>query len=1359
MKLKKLLSVLLTLALLAGLLPLAALTAAAVEVGTWDALAEAVAAGGDVVLTADVAATKAAIIVRSGTTVTVDLAGHTLDGTDAYYNIPGSDENAGCVFFVVAGGSLTLRDSVGGGGITGGGVGVLVMDGSFTMEGGEIGGQQYTLEEDGIYDGIGVCLYGGSFTMTGGSITSTLGVAGADAAVALSDDGSITGGYFGVYLQGNSAFTMSGGEISGQQVYRIGNDAEPVFGNGVMLYDDTSFTMSGGVIRDCAADGVYLAGGSLEMTDGWICKNDCDGVYAVGSDVALRLLGGDIRGNKNFGVLLRGGATLRIGTDDPAPGMDGACLITGNAGGVSVEDSACYMYDGDICGNLQFGVNVEGDEGLFALYGGYIFENGDGVQVADGGSFEMHGGAICGNSTGVYVMNATFTAEGDAVGIYDNAVGAVVRGAGELMLSGKLWLSGDGSCDLLLPADGAHLTVTGPLEFLSPVRVGFEDLGGAPVTVTSGLADNGDVREFVSAADGWYVSDVDGEAVLTPMGSVSDWEALAAALAAGKGVMLDADLTAPEGATALTVPAGKSAALDLNGKTLDSSAVSAEKAGVTVSGSLTLSDSSAVNTPDEQTSGTGFFVSATIGFDVPEGGVVTMTQGTVTATLGGAEVVSGGEFYLYDGKIADAMIGVVVEDGGAFCLLGGEITGSGMFGVIARGTDESGENDSILLLTGGRICDSGCTGVVISDGGQFLMEGGEICHNGFRSGEPNPDGNSYADGVLVDGGSFEMYGGEIDANRENGVVVDGGSFEMYGGWISDHAGYTIESDQDGFFGGTGVLVLSGDAAMYDGIIADCFCGVYIQSGSFEMSGGAIVRCGNTDWISGGVYVWGSEESEALPDFLMTGGEICDCYGDGVIVGNGTFTMTGGYIWSNGVDCPAEEGNSYADGVCVEEGGSFVLSGEGLISENRENGVVVDGGSFLMAGGRIDDHTGCFDEETGDLCGGYGVVVTDGAALLSGGEIADNLCGVLLTGGSFEMTGGEICGNVVFDEDDYGYGIFVDAGAAALYAGDIHGNDLGAALIGGTLTLFGDDAAETLLCFADNEYGDVGLADGNTVDIGKVPNVEDGAKISLNALPRPAAGTSVVLTSGLADTGFAAEDLFTSAVTGYTVGTNAAGEAVLINDEPAPYYDDPAPAPEKKDETKGDETPAVTFTDVAEDAWYAGAAAFAEKTNLFEGVVAEGEQVAFEPNAEMDRGEAIRVLWNLAGKPAPASADSFGDVPGGSFYADAAAWAAEVGVTNGTGEGFDPTAPITREQFATMVYRFLQLSGKGFTGMWAFRLDFPDAENVSDWAYEGMCWLVMNGVINGMDGLLNPQGVLTRAQTAALLQRVAEALEA
>ena len=78
---------------------------------------------------------------------------------------------------------------------------------------------------------------------------------------------------------------------------------------------------------------------------------------------------------------------------------------------------------------------------------------------------------------------------------------------------------------------------------------------------------------------------------------------------------------------------------------------------------------------------------------------------------------------------------------------------------------------------------------------------------------------------------------------------------------------------------------------------------------------------------------------------------------------------------------------------------------------------------------------------------------------------------------------------------------------------------------------------------------------------------------------------------------------------------------------------------------------------------------------------------------MTRAMLVTVLWRMDGKPAAAGGSSFTDVPRGQWYTEAVAWAAENGVVNGVGGGkFEPDGNVTREQIATILYRYAGLRG-------------------------------------------------------------------
>ena len=179
-----------------------------------------------------------------------------------------------------------------------------------------------------------------------------------------------------------------------------------------------------------------------------------------------------------------------------------------------------------------------------------------------------------------------------------------------------------------------------------------------------------------------------------------------------------------------------------------------------------------------------------------------------------------------------------------------------------------------------------------------------------------------------------------------------------------------------------------------------------------------------------------------------------------------------------------------------------------------------------------------------------------------------------------------------------------------------------------------------------------------------------------------------------------------------------------------------------------------FTDVGKTAWYHDAVQWAVDQGIMNGV---GDD-KFAPDDTGTRAMVVTMLWRMVGEPEGSDSD-FSDVSDGAWYADAVDWAASTGAVKGTSDTtFSPNEPVTREQLAAVLYRYAQAQGKGFTGAWAFPLNFSDAADVSEYAYEAMCWMTMNGVINGMDdGTLAPKANATRAQIAAMFMRFADAM--
>lgn len=172
-----------------------------------------------------------------------------------------------------------------------------------------------------------------------------------------------------------------------------------------------------------------------------------------------------------------------------------------------------------------------------------------------------------------------------------------------------------------------------------------------------------------------------------------------------------------------------------------------------------------------------------------------------------------------------------------------------------------------------------------------------------------------------------------------------------------------------------------------------------------------------------------------------------------------------------------------------------------------------------------------------------------------------------------------------------------------------------------------------------------------------------------------------------------------------------------------------------------------FYDVPNEAYYFEAVKWAVAQEITDGV---GNNL-FAPDQPCTRAQVVTFLWRAAGCPEPKRTGSFSDVSEDSYYAKAVAWAVDAGITTGTGEGrFSPDAACTRGEIVTLLYRYLQSKGEGFTGNWMFLLPFTD---VPEWCYEAVAWCYMKNITEGTSATtFSPDDPCTRAQIVTLLYR-------
>ena len=160
---------------------------------------------------------------------------------------------------------------------------------------------------------------------------------------------------------------------------------------------------------------------------------------------------------------------------------------------------------------------------------------------------------------------------------------------------------------------------------------------------------------------------------------------------------------------------------------------------------------------------------------------------------------------------------------------------------------------------------------------------------------------------------------------------------------------------------------------------------------------------------------------------------------------------------------------------------------------------------------------------------------------------------------------------------------------------------------------------------------------------------------------------------------------------------------------------------------------LPFADVKPGDWFYEYVVYIYVNGLMDGTSA----TTFEPNANMTRAMVWAILARIDGET----------VTGTNWLETARTWA----MANGVSDGENANGYVTREQLATMLWRYAGEPDSDYS-----LSAFTDADSVSDYAETAMAWAVEHGIITGMtDTTIEPQGTATRAQCAAMLMRFVE----
>lgn len=160
--------------------------------------------------------------------------------------------------------------------------------------------------------------------------------------------------------------------------------------------------------------------------------------------------------------------------------------------------------------------------------------------------------------------------------------------------------------------------------------------------------------------------------------------------------------------------------------------------------------------------------------------------------------------------------------------------------------------------------------------------------------------------------------------------------------------------------------------------------------------------------------------------------------------------------------------------------------------------------------------------------------------------------------------------------------------------------------------------------------------------------------------------------------------------------------------------------------------------------------------MYENKVMTGKkQNIFGTNDKLSRAEFVTMLYAYAGKPDVTYQNIFKDVAENDWYALPVSWAYEQGITKGYGDKFGSADTITREQLVLMLYKYAEMLGKDMNYTPGGAEKYPDADQISGYAYTAVEWAIANGMISGRGDQLAPQGTTTRAECAAIMSRFME----
>ena len=533
-----------------------------------------------------------------------------------------------------------------------------------------------------------------------------------------------------------------------------------------------------------------------------------------------------------------------------------------------------------------------------------------------------------------------------------------------------------------------------------------------------------------------------------------------------------------------------------------------------------------------------------------------------------------------------------------------------------------------------------------------------------------------------------------------------------------------------------------------------------SDGSVEIKSGTVNITAENDGIKSEPD---EDDTASAGTVTISGGTITLDTADDAIHSTNALTVTGGTIVINAGD---DALHSEYDVIIGTEG---ALTGPSITVQSCNEGfegarVFLNSGSGTITASD-DGVNAATDMAVSEVAiyvnGGDWYVDAAGDGLDSGGDSTNNSGGdIHLNGGSVEVYGSADSGNSALDFDGQCYadgGTMLAVGMNGMAQTPTSGlsvtfgqGGMGGGFFGG---LFGGQSSS------------VSITKGSTIE------VKDSAGSTLYTATGVKSANHVVFTSDALKEG----ETYTLYVNGTQAATATAaagnGQGGMQPGQPGgggqmPGDGSEPPAmPGEGGQMPGDgteppakpgeggqqpaqpgDTSALPFTDVNSGAWYYPSVVYVYQNGVMNGMSA----TTFSPETVLTRAQMVQILYNMEGRPTSGS-ETFSDVDSADWFASAVAWAQKTGLVEGyDATTFGPDDALTRAQAAAILQRYAKYKGESTDGSGS--LNFSDASSVPSWAEAAMRWCVSSGILQGMDGALNPNGTATRAQIAAIMSR-------